>query len=78
MVSYTGDIHVSNMEILPSLRHGDLSINKHVHCSKKGSRMDAGIALAHLYAANEETFRFFKAENVPEVIGYAYIGSVTL
>ena len=47
----------------------------HVHCSKKGSRLDAGIALAHLYVANMETFHFFKAENVPEVTGYAYIGS---
>ena len=47
----------------------------HVHCSKKGSKLDAGIALAHLYVANEETFRFFKAENVPEVPGYTYIGS---
>ena len=47
----------------------------HVHCSKKGSRLDAGIALAHLYVSNEETFRFFKAEDVREVTGYAYIGS---
>jgi len=50
----------------------------HVHCSKKGSRLDAGIALAHLYVANEGTFRFFKAENVPEVPGCGYVGSVTL
>ena len=50
----------------------------HVHCSKKGSRLDAGIALAHLYVANERTFRFFKAEHVSEVSGYRYIGSVTI
>ena len=50
----------------------------HVHCSKKGSRLDAGIALAHLFVANEETFRFFKAENVTEVAGYTYIGSCTI
>lgn len=50
----------------------------HVHCSKKGSRLDAGIALAHLYVANAETFRFFKAEAVPAVPGCHYIGSVTL
>ena len=49
----------------------------HVHCSKKGSRLDAGIALAHLYVANTETFRFFQAEGVAEVPGYAYLGSVT-
>ena len=30
----------------------------HVYCSKKGSKLDAGIALAHLYVANEETFHF--------------------
>ena len=50
----------------------------HVYCAKKGSRLDAGIALAHLYVSNEETFRFFRAENVSEMPGYGYIGSVNL
>jgi len=50
----------------------------HVYCAKKGSRLDIGIALAHLYVTNEETFRFFKAENVPQVPGYGYMGSVSL
>ena len=50
----------------------------HIHCSKKGSRLDAGIALAHLLAANEETFRFFKAERIPEIPGHDYIGSITI
>ena len=50
----------------------------HVHCSKKGSPLDAGIALAHLYVANGETFRFFKAENIPDAPGCGYIGSITL
>ena len=50
----------------------------HVHCSKKGSRLDIGIALAHLYAAKEETFHFFKADHIPDLPGYAYIGSVSL
>ena len=55
----------------------------HVYCTQKGragdmNRIDMGIALAHLYVANEETFRFFKAEHVPNVSGYGYIGSVTL
>ena len=50
----------------------------HIHCSKKGSRLDAGIALAHLYVANKENFRFFKPENVTEVTGYTYIGSFTI
>ena len=49
----------------------------HVWCSKKGSRLDAGIALAHLYVANEG-FRFFKADHITDLPGYAYIGSVTL
>ena len=50
----------------------------HVYCSRKGSRLDAGIALAHLYVSNEDSFHFFKVETVAEVSGYAYIGSVTL
>lgn len=43
-----------------------------------GKPVDAGIALAHLYVANAETFRFFKWENVPQVSGYVYVGSMTL
>ena len=50
----------------------------HVYCSKKGTRLDAGIALAHLYVSNEEGFRFFKAENVQDLTGYHYIGSCKL
>ncbi len=50
----------------------------HAYCNKKGTRLDAGIALAHLFVANAETFRFFKAENVVEVSGYGYVGSITL
>jgi len=52
--------------------------NIHVYCSSHGSRLDAGIALAHLYVANEETFRFFKTENPSALPGFSYIGSVTL
>ena len=50
----------------------------HIHCSRKGSRLDAGIALSHLYVANEGTFHFFKTKNVTEIPGYAYIGSCTI
>lgn len=50
----------------------------HVHCIKKGTRVDAGIALAHLYVSNMESFRFFKAEHVTGLPGYGYVGSVTL
>lgn len=50
----------------------------HVWCSKKGSRLDAGIALAHLYVGNEDAFHFFKADHISDLPGYIYIGSVTL
>lgn len=50
----------------------------HVYCSKKGSRLDIGIALAHLYVSNEETFKFFKADRIADLPGYTYIGSITL
>jgi hypothetical protein len=40
--------------------------------------IDMGIALAHLYVANEETFRFFKAENPPAAAGYTYTGSCVI
>lgn len=50
----------------------------HVYCSRKGSKLDAGIALAHLYVANEGTFRFFVEENVRDIPGYGYVGSITL
>ena len=56
--------------------HEDETI--HVYCSKKGSRLDAGIALAHLYVANEETFKFVKADHITDLPGYSYIGSVIL
>ncbi len=56
--------------------HGGSAV--HLYCSRKGSRLDAGIALAHLYAANEETFRFFKTDAVPNMPGYRYIGSVEM
>lgn len=50
----------------------------HVYCSRKGSRLDAGIALAHLYVSNEDTFRFFKTERMTDLPGYGYIGSIVL
>lgn len=50
----------------------------HTYCSRKGSRLDAGIALAHLYVANEETFCFFRTGNAAEIPGHTYIGSFTI
>ena len=50
----------------------------HVYCSRKGSKLDAGIALAHLYVANKETFCFFNAEHTQDLQGFGYIGSCKL
>ena len=50
----------------------------HVYCAKKGSRLDIGIALAHLCVSNNNTFQFFKADQATDLPGYAYIGSVNL
>ena len=61
----------------------------HVYCAERGilkrtrsltdmNRIDIGIALAHLYVANPETFRFFHTDSPPERKGLHYMGSVTL
>lgn len=59
----------------------------HVHCTRQGmmkaalsdfNRIDVGIALAHMYVANPECFRFFRMENVSSPKGCAYIGSFSL
>jgi len=42
------------------------------------NQIDMGIALAHLYVANQKDFRFFRAENAPVMPEHDYIGSVTL
>ena len=41
-------------------------------------KLDAGIVLAHLFVANEETFRFFRTETISEIPGHGYIGSFTI
>jgi hypothetical protein len=41
------------------------------------NRIDMGIALAHMYVANEARFRYFCAD-APKKDGYKYIGSFTL
>lgn len=66
--------------------HEDNAI--HLHCVQQGlfkvktlgdmNRIDVGIALAHLYVANPDTFHFFKTDNVKPVKGYGYIGSFTI
>lgn len=55
----------------------------HVYCLRKGvlkpvlremNQIDIGIALAHLYVENPDTFRFRKSQ-AAEVNGYEYMGS---
>jgi len=60
----------------------------HAHCVKQGrtrmkpmgemNRIDMGIALAHLYVENPDTFSFLKKDNLSSPEGYGYIGSFTL
>lgn len=60
----------------------------HTYCALQGflkakmlgsmNQIDMGIALAHMYVSNEDSFRFFKEAGVKEIKGYAYIGSFTL
>lgn len=61
----------------------------HAYCAEKGglfkstglsdmNRIDMGIALAHLYVSNPDTFRFFRADSAAEVRGRRYVGSITL
>lgn len=44
----------------------------------KMNKFDMGIALAHIYVENKETFEFFKTENPKEIKGHYYIGSVKI
>ena len=41
----------------------------------KWNRVDVGIALAHLYVANKDSFRFYMKDNPKEFKGYFYDGS---
>ncbi len=60
----------------------------HAHCTSrrllkrlslgKMNRIDMGIALAHMYVTNPDTFRFFTADAPAAVEGRNYIGSFTL
>ena len=60
----------------------------HAYCTRQGlirnralgemNRIDMGIALAQLYVAHADTFRFFQTETAPEWKGYRYTGSFTL
>lgn len=59
----------------------------HTYCSHKGviskrlgntNQIDIGIALAHMFVANQETFKFEKLVEVEEKKGYTYIGSFSV
>lgn len=55
----------------------------HAFCTAKKpvgdmNRIDMGITLAHLYTANPESFRSFRAETPPAPAGYHYICSCVL
>ena len=60
----------------------------HAYCALSGlikktrpsdmNLIDMGIALAHLYLANPDTFRFFKAKKPADIKNYGYIGSFTI
>lgn len=44
----------------------------------KMNRIDMGIALAHMYVSNPDTFRFFIVDDPKKVEGYYYMGSFTV
>ena len=59
----------------------------HVYCATKYlihkvlgkmNKFDMGIALAHIYVENKETFEFCKTENPKEIKGHYYIGSIKI
>ena len=60
----------------------------HVYCARQKmlwggglsdmNRIDIGIALAHLYVCNPETFRFTPADAQQEIKGYVCLGSIFL
>ena len=45
---------------------------------KKWNSIDVGIALAHLYVSNEDTFEFNKKANFEDVKGHTYVGSIRI
>ncbi len=45
---------------------------------KKWNSIDVGIALAHLYVSNEDTFEFNLKANFEDVKGHTYVGSIRI
>ena len=60
----------------------------HAYCTEKGllrhkllgnmNRIDMGIALAHLYVANTDGFRYYESDTPADLKGYRYCCSFTL
>ena len=45
---------------------------------KKWNPIDVGIALAHMYVANRDSFEFFKRSDFENIKGYTYVGSIKI
>lgn len=45
---------------------------------KKWNAIDVGIALAHMYVANEDTFEFYRKANFEDIKGHTYVGSIKI
>ena len=45
---------------------------------KKWNPIDVGIALAHMYVANPETFEFYKKSDFDNLKGYTYTGTIKI
>ena len=45
---------------------------------KKWNPIDVGIALAHLYVTNQDSFEFFKKSDADDIKGYTYTGSIKI
>lgn len=45
---------------------------------KKWNPIDVGIALAHMYVANEDTFEFYKKSDFENIKCHTYIGSIKI
>lgn len=45
---------------------------------KKWNQIDVGIALAHMYVANAESFEFYKKTDFENIKGYIYKGSIKI
>ncbi len=45
---------------------------------KKWNPIDVGIALAHMYIANPETFEFYKKSDFDNLKGYTYTGTIKI